>query len=1110
MLRLKCQQGHGFTVDESFAGKQVKCPSCQALVLIPNLAIQGSNKAATGFTTASTVGQSSTQTGNTANASLLRHFSVLNIAIFSGTGFVLGCLLAIPLALAFRKTSPVSTENKRVEEDAQLAASRADDAETKATPFQSARIEDKSSAKKVEQPVIADNTDDGSSSPKQKGPPQLGMAVNREKLDLHLFPQAIQGFAYDPIEGRIATIDDQNGLLLYSVDEVMAKKLVATQRPLKEKPSAVCLKRTSLESYFVVAYADQPLLQLFNTKTLELSSEINLEGMTGADKMHSSENKEDPFLYLLDSGQTSRYGGKFLWRYDLRNKVLNKTSAWVSTFGINRKGDEIYLDGNAALIEPYLTSTTLGVYKWQDEEPTGRSAPPITTDLGRGFGIRKNYFAANQLQTINPCFAFKNKPLLLGWQGQHVWLFTTEFDPALPQQKLPNQSDIVGEGSNEIRGLDVYAMPQLPPERFIPPNEVPQTRRDAFQNVIVGDEKRGIFIAVQSERLGIGHIPELVVKDGDPCEFVRHDMPSTVYVGRTVEIDFEIPPDTAVSIVSSQRPVKAGDKGINPLPSDNFGKYINLIEGDPPILVDGKLKWTPSTNEIGAIEFKFRSVRKGLQREWSWVTEVAMPSKSLGFHATAMDCRLDGKTAVVWGSVDPAPLADSAVNASVENSGSKGVIAVYDLPSFNLRQKIELPHHVHSVTFDDQHLIVCHSWSEKGQKVERDAKIARVDIQTGETVAEIESPVFVKMLIAGDTVMASEAQSASQLNGLDLVRERTQAFDRTTFRVIPLPTEIDKSMIANRVGSNIMRNGILWDSNMQSPLLLGQVIAQFRTQTFLSPFSTGHIEVCMNHAVLCKWQANFNPAKPIKLVGSRISSPHFPNFFSCGSGVLQVTNPGAIARRQSPVKFSSNADNTSNETGTEAPDALNLIQFERISPQRTGHVALTPDHIYLVYRGRLYRFNAKQIVGQAPLQFEPKQSTFLLPTKKSVKLKYSAPGATAYELHLFYNNSDLKGMPNVSLESKSGEFKVALEEVDSLRDYVFKVASAKERKASDEALQNWAMKVKEFIKPIIKTKIQGIPVPVKALVVAHNETQTAMMIHEFVVDVPLAFLNSKE
>lgn len=125
-----------------------------------------------------------------------------------------------------------------------------------------------------------------------------------KRLDGFELPGATWAAAYDEVTGRLAVTNDEKGILVYDLDDLLDGNAapVATL-PTAGLPTAVCLKTLPDRRVFVIAGQDEAKVVLADAESLEPSGEIALEGLKFVDFLTSSLNPDDPFVYY----STQRY-----------------------------------------------------------------------------------------------------------------------------------------------------------------------------------------------------------------------------------------------------------------------------------------------------------------------------------------------------------------------------------------------------------------------------------------------------------------------------------------------------------------------------------------------------------------------------------------------------------------------------------------------------------------------------------------------------------------------------------------------------------------------------------------------------------------------------------
>ena len=106
--------------------------------------------------------------------------------------------------------------------------------------------------------------------------------------------------AYDGPTGRVAVTHDEQGILLYSVDDLLAGRLSpAAEIATAAVPTAVCQKTMPGRRVWVVAEQDAAKVRVFDADSLQELGEVTLEDLVYVNFLTASPNPDDPFVYYV-------------------------------------------------------------------------------------------------------------------------------------------------------------------------------------------------------------------------------------------------------------------------------------------------------------------------------------------------------------------------------------------------------------------------------------------------------------------------------------------------------------------------------------------------------------------------------------------------------------------------------------------------------------------------------------------------------------------------------------------------------------------------------------------------------------------------------------------
>jgi len=125
-----------------------------------------------------------------------------------------------------------------------------------------------------------------------------------KRLEGFKLPGTTWAAAYDKVTGRLAITNDEKGILVYDLDDLLdGNPTPVATLPTAGLPTAVCLKTLPDRRVFVIAGQGEAKVVLVDAESLEPCGEITLEGLKFVDFLTSSLNPDDPFVYY----STQRY-----------------------------------------------------------------------------------------------------------------------------------------------------------------------------------------------------------------------------------------------------------------------------------------------------------------------------------------------------------------------------------------------------------------------------------------------------------------------------------------------------------------------------------------------------------------------------------------------------------------------------------------------------------------------------------------------------------------------------------------------------------------------------------------------------------------------------------
>ena len=136
------------------------------------------------------------------------------------------------------------------------------------------------------------------------GPLHLrALHIGDERLWEYSLPGIAFSTAYDPPTGRLAVCNDEQGLIIYDLDQVMEGNVAPVKMfPTQGLPTFVCLKPIGDKRIFCLA-SDQAQLQTIDADSLEITSDTKLDIEDFALYLDGSTTPQDPYIYFSTSNR---------------------------------------------------------------------------------------------------------------------------------------------------------------------------------------------------------------------------------------------------------------------------------------------------------------------------------------------------------------------------------------------------------------------------------------------------------------------------------------------------------------------------------------------------------------------------------------------------------------------------------------------------------------------------------------------------------------------------------------------------------------------------------------------------------------------------------------
>lgn len=398
-----------------------------------------------------------------------------------------------------------------------------------------------------ESPQAESKDDKPSEPPRQPQPFELVRLNMDERVDGFKLPEKTWAAAYDVVTGRLAITNDEKGILIYDIDDILKGQAVPEAiLPTQGLPAAVCLKPLPEKRAFVIASQDDPHLILIDADSLQPFGRVPLNDLKHVDFMTGSQNPDDPFVYYSTPDQ--REDPSTANRLVRINLVTGTQDAPSATAFV-----DVTVSPDGGLLYPRTNSTASGPVGTWDQiqsfqgrytatgarsgQQTGDKAPPFC--FGAWTALDNRICTATMAAILarldyTPAVQFSRRPVLLGL----------------------GKTDIVFGSANDFRRLASIPLPQNwlrtdrrpDPQDFRTRYSVSPIVRSGFFDIKVDDE-RNLGLLIFGEHLVVAPVDRIDL----PAERslrVSTAIPPQIEAGTTIELQLECDdPDAVFSFV---------------------------------------------------------------------------------------------------------------------------------------------------------------------------------------------------------------------------------------------------------------------------------------------------------------------------------------------------------------------------------------------------------------------------------------------------------------------------------------------------------------------------------------------------------------------------------
>ncbi|MEZ6137529.1 MAG: hypothetical protein R3C53_21790 [Pirellulaceae bacterium] len=487
-----------------------------------------------------------------------------------------------------------------------------------------------------------------------------------------------------------------------------------------------------------------------------------------------------------------------------------------------------------------------------------------------------------------------------------------------------------------------------------------------------------------------------------------------------------------------------------------------------PSVAKNKLRWTPSSSQIGKHIVRIKARHGTQERDWFWNFEVVGDEAQLPFLVKGIEPQEGTQEAVVWGS-SPKPAV-------------KHFVGVYNVADKKLIKHAEFPKEILSAVLHGENIYACLNIAPAGSRQEMPTQVVRIEKASLKSVGQAAVPQHCpKIQVIAGKYLACYA------------RRNTLRFDIPQLK----PTEPDPGeypyAICGRLGDRWLWDGVVWDQAMRKPEFLlfpvhFETGSHVHEESRISGVFGGSIFMFTQGPQAGAWF----PDNSAYIEGKHMLS-HYPGGLSCENGEL--------------LGYSW-ADPSVRTVGTRRKaTAYRLI--DRRPGIEPGYVAEANRNVQVALDGKLYSVPLEEVYElQDSFRFDERQDKFVLQTGKPNRISYSAPGARKYQLQLFLNRPkySFDTTPDISAESTDGAFSLEFDKERFAR-LALGMSNAMASPGPAQAnVRNYLERISPAYKALTGQLPKSVPVPVYVTVLAEHEdgTRKAGLAHSYLVEVPAA------
>jgi hypothetical protein len=1088
-IKIQCLCSHEFRIDDKFAGNDVQCPKCKAVVTVPELARETPDEPKT----------------TRRNVSLRVAIPIIfaSLTVFIGLGwYFIREPQSVMGGAEFSNAMRNGPRNPVIIERTEILYPPVPQ-----TPHSSSTGTDLSNAAPPSSPPELNTVDQGFENGLRQEPRSDGSMLYR-------LNQVSWASAYDSETGRIATTNDEKGIVIYSIDDLKQGNTTPTAvLKCDGEPTAVCLKKINSESFFAFGSWQHSKITLVNTTTLEVAEIFEIPSESNIGSIICSSNPEDPYIYYLASRQTVKSPYFIFGRVHIEKKEVEQLRpAYLFDARISADGTRIHGKRQAKIGSKYehSNSSWYGLGRFASRVETKEEDIPLKTTSGASLRVMGDNVAIENT-ILEPAFDGTNQ--LSYALGRQV-----DFEPLTRFESAPIAFGATDKGlafGYWGTGKKIVEF-ELPPtlRRPISQGKMPKWNTDLRNKQRVGsqigianldgyvDEKRQLGIAVIDDYLMLIPYNSLNLLQPHPLEFSL-ERPGLGSIGEQIKIP--------VPELSLQKKIMFEFSFSKNLQKDDQVEQLAL-----PQLIDGNICWTPNQKHLGKHNLLVTAKVGNEKREWIWPIEIIYrPSEDkFDFYVQGI-VGIPGTTnMVVWGIPNDGIEFRYGSNRILNGLANRSILRIYDTSKDNLIKSVELPYEINSVAIHSTGIYAT-SMNAK-TKLLFDSPQGRILHFDRESLDLIDA-ILMDVPQENPSTLLKNRLEFHKVNTLAVKNRPTNSFTNTwesdyhislpSFTVLRRPAA---SKLATLDDSTTIEDGILWKTLTKKPLLL------IDQTPFLKPPKDPQ-------------NKRINPPSPVfhsKQIVPGLYIPELQAQVRSTQGNLMVFSPNQDPNSQevdilAVIEFK-NQQTRDDDRPNPKPLVSRILESE-------NYESVFRDHLYCTNEGKVFRFPLSSLPsGPAVFAFEEKQDHFVIPAGKKLKWNYRANGANHYELTVYMHalaptilNTNRNSMEEegsaikvIQLESTDGQFEFEVKQETAIQTTINYLKPHFRYSSKNLIMQEIVKMIQAMEAPYKNLTLHSpstLPAAATVVVTAKHAdgNQTAELCHLVLIETPLDILLPK-